>query len=136
MRLKQKCKSQINKEIMYSSNNLHQKEIIDSSKDFYERETNISYSSEFQVKKKIMYFSNDFQKKVIIRTENFYQRNDNSIESFVSFETLDASNVIIDEWKTFMLNSATIFQSTDETIATKAYSRIWNKVNIDDDSQV
>ena len=112
------------------------REIIDSSKDFYERKANISCSSELQVKKKIMYSSSDLQRRVIVRTEDFYQRDDNSIESLVSFETLDASNVIIDEWKTLMLSSATVLQSTDETTATKAYSRIWNKVNIDDDFQV
>ena len=58
-------------------------------------------------------------RKVIAHIEDFYQRKDNSIKSFVSFETLAASDVIINEWKTLMLNSATVNQSIDETTARK-----------------
>ena len=54
-------------------------------------------------------------REVIAHIEDFYRRDDNSIESFVSFETLDASDVIIDEWKTLMLNSAIV--SSDMTTA-------------------
>ena len=58
-------------------------------------------------------------REVIAHIEDFYQREDNSIESLVSFETLAASDVIIDEWKIFMLSSATVNQSIDETTARK-----------------
>ena len=66
-----------------------------------------------------MYSSSDFQREVIARTEDFYQRNDNSTKSFVFFEISDASNVIIDEWKTLMLNNAIVFHSNDTTTARK-----------------
>ena len=54
-------------------------------------------------------------KEVITHIKDFYRRDDNSIKSFVSFETLDASNVIIDEWKTLMLSNAIV--SNDMTTA-------------------
>ena len=74
-----------------------------------------------------MYSSNNLQKKVIAHTKNFYQRNDNSIENFVFFEILDASNVIIDEWKIFMLNSATNF-SIYRCDCAKTYSKTWYNI--------
>ena len=92
---------------------LNYREIINSSKRFYQlKKINESYKffekllrtrNKYLVfewtsnKKKIMYSSNDFQKEIIICIKNFYQRNDNSIKSFVSFEIFDASNMIIDE---------------------------------------
>ena len=99
------------------------REVIDPSGGFYGRKASTSCSSELQVKKKIMYPSGDLQRGVIARTGGFYQRDDSSIGSLVPFETLDAPNVVTDEWKTLMLSSATVLQSTDETAAAGAYPR-------------
>ena len=56
---------------MYSSNDLHQREVIDSSRDFNEQEASISCSRELQVKEKIMYPSSDLQREVIDSSEGF-----------------------------------------------------------------